>query len=297
MAVGASVQSIPSNCTGQALKPHAVQAWYTSLLRDGRVDGQGLSPKSVLRYHQMLHAAMHQAVRWQLLVRNPLDAVEPPRSRRRELLALPASDVSRLLEAADARGIGSLVRTAVLTGLRRGELLGLRWRDVDLDGGVAHVQQVAQRIDGQGMVFREPKTRLSRRALALSPETVAMLRRVRLAQLEDRLLAGSAWHDLDLVFTTGLGTAIEPGNLTRAWIRVQADAGVGHLRWHDLRHAHATLLLSQGVHPKVVSERLGHASVAITLDTYSHVLPGLQASAAAALDGLLASPKAREDVG
>ena len=115
-----------------------------------------------------------------------------------------------------------------------------------------------------------------------------MLRRVRLAQLEDRLLTGPAWPDLDLVFTTGLGIPIEPGNLTRAWLRVQADAGVGHVRWHDLRHAHATLLLSQGVHPKVVSERLGHASVAITLDTYSHVLPGLQASAAAALDGLLA---------
>ncbi len=117
-----------------------------------------------------------------------------------------------------------------------------------------------------------------------------MLRKVRWAQLEARIAAGSAWTDLDLVFTTPLGTAIEPGTLARAWSRVLAVAGVGHVRWHDLRHAHATLMLQAGIHPKIVSERLGHASVAITLDTYSHVLPGLQASAAAALDALLVPP-------
>ena len=207
--------------------------------------------------------------------------------RRRELLAISPADVGALLAAADGDGIGPLVRTAVYTGLRRGELLGLRWRDVDLDGATAHVQQVAQRLTGQGMTFRQPKTHLSRRAIALSPETVTMLRRVRRQQLEARIAAGSAWTNVDLVFTTPLGTAIEPGTLARAWSRVLFAADVGHVRWHDLRHAHATLMPQAGIHPKVVSERLGHASVAITLDTYSHVLPGLQASAAAALDALL----------
>lgn len=104
------------------------------------------------------------------------------------------------------------------------------------------------------------------------------------------MLAGSAWHDYGLVFTSALGTPLEPGTVARTWARIVAQAGVGHVRWHDLRHAHATLMLASGVHPKVVSERLGHASVGITLDTYSHVLPGLQAAAAEALDAMLAAP-------
>jgi integrase len=161
-----------------------------------------------------------------------------------------------------------------------------------VEGGAAHVQQVAQRISGQGWVFRQPKTRLSRRAVALSPATLRMLAVHRKTQLEARLAAGSAWHDDDLVFASALGTPLEPGTLARTWYRVLAAADVGHVRWHDLRHAHATLLLGQGVHPKVVSERLGHASVNITLDTYSHVLPGLQAAAAETLDNILSSPDA-----
>jgi integrase len=224
----------------------------------------------------------------------PADAVQPPKAARPELTMLPAADVACLLTLADETPIGPLARIAVLTGMRRGELLGLRWRDVDMAAGVAHVQQTAQRIDGAGWVFRQLKTRLSRRAVALSPETVRMLGAHRKAQLEARLLAGSAWHDLDLVFTSALGTPLEPGTIRRTWRRVLAVTDVGHVRWHDLRHAHATLMLAAGIHPKVVSERLGHASVGITLDTYSHVLPGLQAQAAAQLDAMLSSPSLEE---
>lgn len=178
-----------------------------------------------------------------------------------------------------------------MTGMRRGELLGLRWADVDLEGGSAHIQQTAQRIVGQGWVFRQPKTRLSKRSVALSPATVTLLRRHRREQLEARLRAGSAYQDRDLVFASAVGTPLEPGTILRTWARVVAAAGVGHVRWHDLRHAHATLMLAAGVHPKIVSERLGHASVNITLDTYSHVVPGLQEAAAAQLDALLAVPE------
>jgi integrase len=278
-----------------ALRPQQIQALYSRLLREGRHDGAGgLSAKSVLRIHQVLHAALHHAVRWQVLVRNPADAVQPPRAGRRELTVPAAADVARLVAAADETPIGPLVRMAVWTGMRRGELLGLRWRDVDLPAGVAHVQQTAQRISGQGWVFRQPKTRLSRRAVSLSPETVRMLAAHRKVQLEARLLAGSAWQDMDLVFSSALGTPVEPGTVARTWGRVLEAAGVGHVRWHDLRHAHATLMLSAGVHPKVVSERLGHASVGITLDTYSHVLPGIQAAAAEALDAVLAAPPLEE---
>jgi integrase len=123
---------------------------------------------------------------------------------------------------------------------------------------------------------------------------VRILREHRLRQLEERLLAGSAYSDRGLVFASTIGTPLEAGTIARLWTRILADADVGHVRWHDLRHAHATLLLRQGVHPKIVSERLGHASVAITLDTYSHVLPGLQATAAAALDVALEDPGVAE---
>ena len=174
--------------------------------------------------------------------------------------------------------------------MRRGELLGLRWQDVDLDGAVLNIQQTAQRIRGTGIVFRQPKTRLSRRAIALSAEAVAVLRRQRRTQAEGRLLAGAAYEDRDLVFATGLGSPLGPENVLRTWYGVVEAAGLPGLRVHDLRHAHATLMLGKGIHPKIVSERLGHASVNITLDTYSHVLPGLQAAAADALDALLAEP-------
>jgi integrase len=278
-----------------ALRPTHIQAFYAKAQRSGRVDGRGgLSKRSVVRYHQILHAALHQAVRWQLLTRNPADAVDPPRPERREMRATSAADIRALFAAADETPIGRLVRIAVLTGLRRGELLGLRWSDVDLERGSLHVQQTAQRLTGEGVVFRQPKTRLSRRSVALSPDAVRVLREHRKAQLQDRLLAGPAYSDRDLVFASGIGTPLEAGTIARTWARVLASAGVGHVRWHDLRHAHATLMLREGVHPKVVSERLGHASVAITLDTYSHVLPGLQEQAASALDLALAEPSIAE---
>jgi len=278
-----------------ALRPQHIQSLYSRLLREGRADGAGgLSTRSVAIYHQVLHVALHHAVQWQLIPRNPADAVNRPRSTRRELTTVTAAQVSTLLEAADATSIGSLARIAVMTGMRRGELLGLRWADVDLAVGVARVQQTAQRITGRGWVFRPPKTSMSRRAIALSPSTVELLRRHRREQIEARLLAGSAYQDRDLVFASAIGTPLEPGTIARTWARVLDVAGVGHVRWHDLRHAHATLMLAAGIHPKIVSERLGHASVGITLDTYSHVLPGLQAAAALQLDALLETPIAEK---
>ena len=272
-----------------ALRPTHIQSLYTRLLTNGRRDGKGgLSPRSVLRYHQVLHAALHQAVRWQLLIRNPADAVDPPRTTRRSILTIEPADVHRLQVAAETTVLGPFVRLAILTGMRRGELLALRWSDIDLDAGVIHVQRSSQRISGQGIVERQPKTRLSRRSIDIGADAVAVLRAHRKGQAEARMLAGAAYRDPALVFATGIGTPLEPGNVLRTWYRITKAAGLDGMRVHDLRHAHATLMLRAGVHPKVVSERLGHASVNITLDTYSHVLPGLQKAAAAKLDVLLA---------
>ena len=235
----------------------------------------------------MLHAALHHAVKWRLLAVNAADAVDRPRAERREPVALGPDEVTRVIVAADRTRYATLVILAVMTGMRRGELLGLRWRDVDLRGGTLSVCQTGQWLTRQGVVFRPPKTAKSRRSIALSDDTRRALQAHRQQQLEERLALGPAYSDRDLVFATAAGAPVDPSNLSRAWATIVRAAGLQRIRFHDLRHAHATLLLREGVHPKVVSERLGHASMAITLDTYSHVLPGLQQDAAARLDALL----------
>jgi len=271
------------------LRPQHIQAHYSRALLEGRADGKGgLSPKTVLHIHRLLREALYHAVKWQILARNPADSVKPPRPQRYEPPVLSPGEVRRLLAAADRTRYGALVHTATMTGLRRGELLGLRWQDVNLDEGVLHVRQAAQWLPSEGWVFRQPKTHRSRRPVALAPATVRVLRDHRRRQIEERLALGPAYRDRDLVFCTRSGSPIDPSGLRSAWGRIVRAAELPHLRFHDLRHIHATLMLLGGVHPKVVAERLGHADVGITLDTYSHVLPNLQAQAAAGLEKLLA---------
>lgn len=270
------------------LRPQAIQHLYNALLEHGRTDGKGgLSPKSVLHVHRILREALQQAVEWQLLTANPANATRPPRPTQTEIPMLSPEVLQGLLEAAGKTRLYALIYLAMMTGLRRGELLGLRWEDVDIERRTLAVRQALQRLTGQGITFRVPKTRSSQRSVALSPETVRTLRAHRQHQLEERLLLGPGYQDHGLVFTTPLGIPLDPANLRRAWEGIVKTAGTIDVRFHDLRHAHATLLLLQGTHPKVVSERLGHSSVRITLDTYSHVLPGLQAEAAANLDHVL----------
>jgi len=267
------------------LRPLHIQEAYS------RIREKGLSNRTVLHCHRVLRGALQHALRWQLIARNPADAVEPPRPDRYEIPALGPEQIGRLLQAGDETRHGALVHTALMTGLRLGELLGLRWQDADMDAQVLHVRQTCQWVNGQGFIFREPKTHRSTRAVALSPRTVDRLRRHRLQQLEERLVAGAAYQDRDLVFATALGTPLRQSDVRSVWLRIVSAAGLERVRFHDLRHAHATLMLQQGVHPKIVSERLGHSGIAITMDTYSHVLPGLQAEAAVQLDRLLASSR------
>ncbi len=263
------------------LKPIHLQEVYSAMLRDGS------APRTVLHVHRVLHEALDRAVKWDLIHRNPVDAVDPPRPAKHDAPALTVDQVNAIIREASTTPYGGVVQVAVMTGLRQGEVLGLRWADVALDRAVLSVRQSAQRLPGEAISFRQPKTHRSQRPVSLSPALVAFLRAHRLSQLEHRLLLGAAYDDHDLVFATALGTPIDAGNLRRAWTAIAAAAGLRGLRFHDLRHAHATLLLSAGVHPKVVSERLGHSSVTLTLDTYSHVLPSMGLEAAAKLDTML----------
>ena len=261
------------------LRPAHIQEAYA------RVQ-QARAPRTALHVHRVLKEALSHAVQWQLLARNPADAVTAPRAERYEVDPPDREEIERILAAADATLYGSLVYVAVMTGMRAGELLGLTWKSVDLEGAALNVRQTVQRISGVGMVYGKPKTARSRRTVSLTPATVARLRSHRQSQLESRLTLGPAYQDADLVFPTVIGTPLDANNFRRAWLRIRKRAGVERVRFHDLRHAHATLLIGEGAHMKTISERLGHAGIAITMDTYGHLLPGAQAEAVAGLDRL-----------
>lgn len=269
------------------LLPLHIEAHYAAALE------RGLSARSVTYQHRLLREALQQAVRWQLLGRNVADAVTPPTAHRKEMRALDAEQVRTLLRAAEKDPHYALLYTAIYTGLRRSELLGLRWDDVDLDAAMASIRQTIQRLPGEGWVHGAPKTAKGRRQVALPGSVVTVLRTHHTAQLAERLRLGPIWQNSGLVFTNATGCPVDPSGLSRRFARFLKAAALPPIRFHDLRHTHASLMLRQGVHPKIVSERLGHATVGITLDTYSHVLPGLQAEAARKLDEWLSGP--RED--
>lgn len=267
------------------LQPLHIQGFYSKALAEGRRDGRkgGLSAQTVLHCHRVLHGALKQALRWQLLSRNPADAVEPPRAQRKEMRALDQDGMVKLLDAARGSRMYAPVFVALTTGLRRGELLGLHWKAIDLEKGSLSVCESLEETKA-GLRLKQPKTGRSRRTVDLPSILVEELRRHRVEQAKQRLALGQLFQDQDLVFPENDGQPWSPDKFSGMFVSLARRAGLKGFRLHDLRHTHATQLLKQGVHPKIVSERLGHATVAITLDTYSHVLPGIQRQAVEALD-------------
>ena len=262
--------------------PQHLQTLYADLL------GTGLTLRSVQFTHAVLHRALKQALRWGLVARNPADAVTAPRPRRKEFHALTQGEVDTLLGAVEGTERYLLYVLAVTTGLRQGELLALKWADIDMEGGKLAVQRrLERRSIRDGHVFADAKKGRSRRSVALARLAIEALRSSRAHQAEARLRAGPAWEDYDLVLTNDLGEPLAPRSVTR---RLHADlefAGLPRVRFHDLRHTAATLLLADGTHPKIVQELMGHATIAVTMDTYSHVLPHMQREAAGTFDRLL----------
>ena len=271
------------------LRPLHIQAFYSECLTQGRKDGRGgLSPQTVLHLHRVLHRALEHAVRWQLLARNPAAAVEPPKPQRTEMRALNDIETAQLLRSLEGSRLFAPVFIAVTTGLRRGEILALRWCDLDLERGEAEVLQSLEQTS-DGLRFKRPKTGRGARSVALPQIAIEFFATLRTKQARERLSLGSLYDDHDLVCPGPEGKPWPPDNLSTAFAAFVRRSELQHLRFHDLRHTHATQLLREGVHPKVVSERLGHSTVAITLDTYSHVLPGMQKDAVARLDMALRS--------
>jgi integrase len=263
------------------LTPLDLQGLYADLT------GAGLSARSIHHTHRCLHRAFVQAMRWGLLARNPCDGVTSPKATCAEMRVLTPEQVNAFLASTREHPAHALYALAITTGMRQGELLGLRWQDIELDAGRLAVRQALQRQRGNGLVFVEPKTPRSRRTIILSRRTVAALREHRDRQVFARRTAGAEWQDGDLVFCDHFGGPRDPSYQTRVFKAALEAASLPAIRFHDLRHTAATLLLSRGVHVKLVSEMLGHATITLTLDTYSHLIPAMHGDAAAAMDAVL----------
>ena len=258
------------------LTPGHVQGLYRAKL------DEGLSPTTVEHVHTTLHRALKMAVRWQLVPRNVCEAVTVPKRVSPEIRPLNRQQAKRFLASAEGDRYAALYALALTTGMRQGELLGLCWHDVDLDGGKLSVRRAL--VTGYGkQTYERPKTAKGRRSIALTLKAIAALRRH-----EEGQRAAGLYCDDGPVFCNRVGGPVHPKNLLdRSFRPLLTKAGLPQIRFHDLRHTTATLLLSKGVHPKIVQEVLGHANISITLDTYSHVLPGMGDAAAGAMDDVL----------
>ena len=264
----------------KVLAPDHVQYFYQQKLE------AGLAPGTVRVMHGILHRALEQAVKWGVVPRNVCKATTSPKPNPEEIRPLDSEQAKRFLEASRGDRLEALYVLAVTAGLRVGELLGLKWEDVDLDAGALRVRRTRSQAK-TGPTFTAPKNGKGRQ-LRLTRRAVEALKSHKAAQNTERLKAGSLWAGDNLVFCTHAGRPLDFRNLARASFKpLLKKAGLPDIRFHDLRHTCATLLLSRGHHPKLVQELLGHASVAMTLDRYSHVLPGMGDQTAAAMEAAL----------
>ncbi len=268
------------NIPVQKLTPEKIRAFYRQ-----KID-EGSKPRTVGLIHAALHRALEDAVKQGLVARNVAKLVSPPRIDRYDAHTLTVEQAEKLLEAARGSRLDALLILALTTGMRRGELLALRWDDIDFKQGLVSVHRTMIRVGGYGYVEGEPKTRSSRRRIVLPGVALEALRVHWIQQEQIRVNAGEKWQDKGLVFCDRYGGFFSPDMVLRRFDKLLDEAGLPHMRFHDLRHSAATILLVAGVHPKVVQERLGHSTIAMTLDVYSHVLPSMQQEAAGKIDDL-----------
>jgi len=266
------------NITLTQLKAEHLQRYYSEKI------SSGLSNVTIRHHHTLLHKALGTAVSWDILPRNVADSVTTPRIQRKDMQTWDESEVTRFLEEAKHTPYYALFYTTLFTGMRRSELLALRWSDVDFILSQIYVSRSLHCLKGGKIIYRPTKTAKGRRAIALTPSTFMVLSEHHKTCVADRMLLNSQLSDEDLVFCHLDGKPYLPNSITHAWIKIVRKAGLKPIRLHDARHTHASIMLKQQVHPKIVQERLGHANISVTLDTYSHVAPGLQQAAAQSFD-------------
>ena len=282
------VAPLLGDVTLSKLKTDRIDAAFSTALLSGRRDGKGgLSPRTVHHMRRVLIKALGQAVTWERLSRNPAQATTPPKVERKKMLAYDAAQTAALLDAMRPTRMFIPTLLAVMCGLRRGEILALRWRNVELGDNrrtIAVVESAEQ--TKEGVRYKEPKSGKAR-VVALSSTVLAELKAHRARQAEEQLRLGLRPDVDSFVVAQVDGSPIQPRSLTHEWVRLISKTDLPRIRFHDLRHTHASQMLSAGVHPKVASERLGHSTIGITLDLYSHVMPGMQADAAEQVDAAI----------
>jgi integrase len=263
----------------QELQPHQIQQTYTKLKE------QGLGQRSVQLVHSILHRAMVMAEKQGLIGRNPASAVIPPKVVKKEMKILDESQAMQFLIAAHGDRYEALFHLAITTGMRQGELLGLKWGDIDWVSSSLNIKRQIQRVPGKGLQFSTPKTRAGWRMIQIGPESLHQLEQHRKHQDREKIRGG--WNENDLVFPSVTGDPTDQRALHKIFKRLLIKANLPEIRFHDLRHTAATLMLLNGIPLIVVSRRLGHSKPSVTLDIYGHYLPGMQKQAAALMDELV----------
>jgi integrase len=265
------------------LNPSVIQRFY-----DRKV-AEGLGLRTVQRTHTIIHAALNSAMKLGLLGRNPDNATTPPKPKRKEMKYLDAAQVKKLLDTARNSGDRNyaLCYLAVSTGMREGELLGLRWDDVNLAQGILNVRFNLRRLSSGVLSLQHPKTKTSTRSIKIGRQTAEILQLQRIRNSMDAEKSGQLWKDQNFVFPSTVGTPMDPTNLLKAFRKLLRLAGLPKIRFHDLRHTAASLMLNNGVDVLIASQRLGHAKPSITLDVYGHLIPSMQSHAAEVLETLL----------
>jgi integrase len=274
------------------LKPKDISVYYQQAIEGGRKDkkvkslGAGLSTTTVSQHHRVLREALQHALQLEMIYRNPADAVKPPKKVKHEIKFLPVEDANKIIDLFTGSYLYMPVFLAVTTGARRAEILALRWSDVDLKKGIINIGRGLYSTKEQGLFFKEPKNRTSKRAVNISAEVIRVLKKHKTEQKKSMLSFGKQQCDDNLICSLQNGDMIVPATVTKRFQELTEAAGY-KLTFHQLRHAHASYLLKQGIHPKVVAERLGHSNISITMDLYSHIAPTLQRDAANQLEDIL----------
>ncbi len=277
----------------QKLRPVHVSEWHSKLLRGGGKDGRALSPRTVLGAHRVLHRMLARVVEVEMLARNVASVVELPKVEDKEIQILLADQIQPVLAALEGHPLQAVGVLALSSGARRGELLALRWSDVDLDGGTMRIERSLEQTKA-GLKFKAPKTKHGRRVVTLPPIALDALRAHRRRQLELRLVLGQGKPEAGaLVFSTHDGSPIPPNNLSRDWRRFVKARKLPAVSFHALRHSHASALIASGVDPLTVSRRIGHASPVVTLSIYAHLFEKTDAVAANAIEAALRTGKER----
>ncbi|HZO71134.1 MAG TPA: tyrosine-type recombinase/integrase [Ktedonobacteraceae bacterium] len=273
MALDRHILPSLGNIQLQKLTPEDIQNLYADKQKSG------LRPASILIMHTVLRGSLANALKWNLVSRNVAVLVSIPRQESSPAYGLSVEEAQQLVTTIRGHRFEAIFILALTTGMRRGELFGLRWNDINMERGILYVRRTANWYGKMGLVENDPKTKTSHRQIMLSEPALEVLKNHRMKQEQERLAQGDRWQNRNLVFCSKYGNFLVPDTLRRNLNKVLQDAGLPHIRFHDLRHSAATVMLTMGVHPKIVQEMLGHSTIAMTIDTYSHLIPSMQKEA------------------